>query len=220
MPLRCATALCLLPLLQPSASLGLALRDAPAPGAVAALPELHWPSARSDWLDVTSGECGGHKAVGDGKADDTLPIQACLDMLNYESANATHTASNPRVTVYLPPGTYRITRTLRIVKILGGAIIGHGETSVLQWAGAQGGILLHDGGVTRTRFVGLVFDGQGIAGVGFGARVCVAQCPPSPSHLLHTNLMSPRGGGQSTTPGARASTRRASGTKSTSSRIS
>lgn len=111
-------------------------------------------------------------------------------------------------------GTYRITQTLRIVKILGGAIIGHGETSVLQWAGAQGGILLHDGGVTRTRFVGLVFDGQGIAGVGFGARVARFRLP------IMSQLLNPRGGPQSTTPDAPASMRRASGTRSTSSRTS
>eukprot|EP01051_Picozoa_sp_SAG22_P012943 SAG22_NODE_1396_length_4509_cov_15.427211_5_plen_266_part_01 len=136
---------------------------APSPP-VAKLPVLNWPGARSDWLDVSSGDCGGgHKAVGDGKADDTAAIQACLDMLNYESANATRL----HVTVYLPPGTYRITTTLLVVQILGGAVIGHGEATVLQWAGEKGGTMMEDGGVTRTRFVGLVFDGQGIAGVGF-----------------------------------------------------
>lgn len=127
------------------------------------LPVLNWPSARSDWLDVSSGHCGGHKAVGNGKADDTAAVQACLDMINYESVNTTRLY----VTVYLPPGTYRITKTLNIVKILGGAVIGHGEATVLQWAGEKNGIMLHDGGVTRTRFIGLVFDGQGIADVGF-----------------------------------------------------
>ena len=131
--------------------------------AVAKLPVLNWPSARSDWLDVSSGDCGGHKTIGDGKADDTAAIQACLDMVNYQSANATRLY----VTVYLPPGTYRIKKSLLIVDILGGAIIGHGEATVIQWAGEKGGRMMEDSGVTRTRFVGLVFDGQGIAGVGF-----------------------------------------------------
>jgi hypothetical protein len=131
--------------------------------AVAKLPVLNWPGARSDWLDVSSGECGGHKAVGNGKTDDTAAIQACLNMLNYESANATRLY----VTVYIPPGTFRITKTLLVVKILGGAVIGHGEATILQWAGEKGGKMMEDGGVTRTRFVGIVFDGQGIAGVGF-----------------------------------------------------
>lgn len=69
---------------------------------------------------------GGHKwmvhrnvktdfgAVGDGKADDTAAIQAALDFGNgteYRNSSAWGTTGAPAV-VYLPQGTYRITRPL------------------------------------------------------------------------------------------------------------
>jgi hypothetical protein len=92
------------------------------------IPELAWEE-RSDWINVRTDVTPA--AVGDGLADDTPAIQAALDMLGKEG-----TWGQPLV-AYLPPGTYRITETLRIEgPALGLALIGHGRTTRLVWDAA------------------------------------------------------------------------------------
>ena len=52
--------------------------------------------------------------------------------------------------------------TLRLYKVLGGTIIGHGETTVLIWQGKKGGnstMILSDG-ISRSRMIGFVLDGS------------------------------------------------------------
>ncbi len=76
----------------------------------------------------------------------------------------------PGTTVYFPPGTYRITKTLESPtgRYLGVTLIGHGRTTTLAWDGEAGGRMFwsHDGMLT-TRYVGLTWDGRGKAAVGF-----------------------------------------------------
>jgi len=67
------------------------------------LPRLNWEE-RSDWINVKTDVMP--PAIGDGIADDTFAIQAALDSLKEQGYNTPNT-------VYLPAGTYRITRTLR-----------------------------------------------------------------------------------------------------------
>ena len=62
-----------------------------------ALPVLNW-EPRSDWISVKD-----HGAVGDGKADDTEAIQAVLSQVK------------TGMTIYFPPGTYRLTRTVTLL---------------------------------------------------------------------------------------------------------
>ncbi len=120
------------------------------------IPRLDW-TPRSDWMNVR--ESG---AVGDGLADDTAAIQALYDRLSAAGA--------PRV-VYFPPGQYRITSTLRIVNdASGSAVIGHGRDTVLVWDGEKGGSMYWSDGVHRVRYVGLSFDGRGVAGTGSDHR--------------------------------------------------
>jgi hypothetical protein len=132
------------------------------------LPTLAWPSPPKDWLNVqTSGACGGVShmsggglaaARGDGLADDTAAIQRCFDLVNNKTE---------QVTVYLPAGTYKITETLRLFRGLGITIVGAGEGTRLLWAGEKHGRLLITDGLSRSRFLGLVFDGADLADVGF-----------------------------------------------------
>ena len=114
------------------------------------IPALAWRQ-RSDWVNV-------HKfgALGDGKADDTGAIQKAFDTVRSGS------------TIYIPPGVYRVTKTLRIVgPAIGVTVIGHGRDTTLVWHGAKGGSLFTDDGLAASRFVGMQFDGRGVAAVGF-----------------------------------------------------
>ena len=131
------------------------------------LPALNWPVVPREWLNVKLGcppsqaapaAAAILRATGDGVADDTAAIQACFDLVNNETK---------QLSVYIPAGTYKITGTLRLFRGLGVLIIGQGEGSRLVWGGEQGGTMLVSDGLSRSRFVGLVFDGQGTAAVGF-----------------------------------------------------
>ena len=117
------------------------------------IPRLDW-QPRSDWINVKTDVTPA--AVGDGQADDTAPLQAALNR------------GVKGKTVYLPPGTYRITQTLAFHgPETGAAIIGHGRDTRLVWDGAVGGRMFWSDGVAYCRYVGLVWDGRGKAAVGF-----------------------------------------------------
>ncbi len=74
-------------------------------------PVLNW-IPRSDWINVKT----NFAAVGNGIADDTNALQAAIDSLNDTSPG----------TLYFPPGTYKITRTLWMINKQFSTLIGHG----------------------------------------------------------------------------------------------
>eukprot|EP00040_Diaphanoeca_grandis_P030532 m.180568 g.180568 ORF g.180568 m.180568 type:complete len:835 (+) comp32026_c0_seq2:65-2569(+) len=127
------------------------------------IPNLQWPKPHpSDWIDVTKGCGSGAPAKGDGKTDATAAIQACFDVISNHRSQ--HSGNS---TVFIPSGTYLITKPLILTTILGGMVVGEGELTQLVWGGATGGKMLVSDGCSRSRFVGLVFDGQNQAAVGF-----------------------------------------------------
>ena len=132
------------------------------------IPELNWQK-RSDWLDVTTDIKPAAKA--DGITDDTEALQSALDAMRHGS------------TVFLPAGTYRITRTLVLQntvqdgsekRLLGAAIIGCGRATKIVWDGAAGpdtSMLWVKSGMCHTgRYIGIVWDGKGRAGIGIDHR--------------------------------------------------
>jgi len=132
---------------------------APVQAALPQLPTLNWQN-RSDWVNVKTSVTPG--AVGDGVQDDTAAIQAALNKLS-------DTDGGLKV-VYLPAGRYRITNTLTLTHILGALIVGNGQGTSLVWDGPVGGSMFYSNGVSRSRYIGLTWDGAGKAAVGIDHR--------------------------------------------------
>lgn len=94
-------------------------------------------------------------AVGDGIADDTDALQQALN----EVATPGHAAI-----VYLPAGTYRITRTLDFVARLSASLIGEDPlTTIIKWDGPADGEMMVANGVAYSRWSRLTWDGTGTA---------------------------------------------------------
>ncbi|MGC8667025.1 MAG: glycosyl hydrolase family 28-related protein [Chthonomonadales bacterium] len=126
---------------------------ASAPAAAPQIPALNWQQ-RSDWINVRTGV--SVKAAGDGRADDTSAIQRALDQPGDGRA------------VYLPPGVYRITRTLELKgPRVGFLLVGHGRDTTILWDGPAGGTMFRCNGAAYSRFVGISWDGRHRAAVGF-----------------------------------------------------
>ena len=129
-------------------------------------PTLNW-QPRSDWVNAKT-HCG---AAGNGVADDAPGINKCLRNMTSGS------------TLYLPPGTYRLTETLlignntaacqhnnRSMACSGwesGFVKGHGAATVLVWDGPVNGTMMWSHGCTMCRFTGMHFDGKHTASYGF-----------------------------------------------------
>ena len=120
------------------------------------LPVLNWQQ-RSDWVNVKKDVQPA--AFGDGVHDDTAAIQAALNRLDNTYVSTTKT-------VYFPPGTYRITKTLTLTQNQGVMLVGHGRTTRLVWNGPMNGTMYWSNGVTRSRYIGLTWDGANRAAVG------------------------------------------------------
>lgn len=128
----------------------------PPPPTTPDIPSLAW-TERSDWINVKADVSPA--AVGDGVADDTAALQAAINMVDGGS-------SGPKV-VYLPPGAYRITSEIQIPSSVGLSIIGHGRDTVIRWDGAAGGRMFLSRGATQANYIGLSYDGAGLANVIF-----------------------------------------------------
>jgi hypothetical protein len=110
-------------------------------------PFASWSNVRRDF-----------GAIGDGVADDSNAFQLALNSLSMG------TGRSP--TLYVPAGTYRITKTITVKSAKSIAVLGEDPTkTVLKWAGPSGSTLLHIDGVSYSRFGRLTFEGAGIKGV-------------------------------------------------------
>lgn len=119
------------------------------------IPRINWNGARSDWLNVKTDIKPA--AIGDGKADDTDALLAGMQKIR-------NTKDGRKKVLYLPPGVYRITRTLRF-DCHGFAMIGHGRDTRILWDGPKDQPMYWSDGVNYSRYEGMVWDGAGIKGV-------------------------------------------------------
>lgn len=127
-----------------------------------------------DWVNVKT----AYGAVGDGKADDTAALQAALDGMRGDKAAVTPLGE----TIWLPAGTYRITRTLTMESHLGVAVYGEDpDKTVILWDGPghkykpgdrpagvsseedKAATMLFLNGVRHARFGRITWDGAGKA---------------------------------------------------------
>jgi hypothetical protein len=115
----------------------------------------------ADWIDVKRSVKPA--ALGDGKTDDTAALQAALDKM--------HGLGGVPKVVYLPPGTYRITRTLVMPSSIGCQVIGHGAATRIIWDGRtddpEQSRMAWSKGATEALWSGIVWDGNGKARIGF-----------------------------------------------------
>jgi len=109
-------------------------------------PFSSWRNARTDY-----------GAKGDGIADDTAALQSAFDDLVAEDAVPI---------LFIPQGTYRITRTLHLRFAINRGVVGEDPlTTSLVWDGEAGGTMFHVNGLAYSRFVRLTFDGRRKASV-------------------------------------------------------
>ena len=103
-------------------------------------------------------------AAGDGRTDDTNAIQAILDreVPPYSPSGVQNFyAKQTHPILVIPPGRYRITRTLNLAFRNDLTIVCDGE---LVWDGPRDGTVIEAVGSSRLRVYGLRIHGQGKAG--------------------------------------------------------
>jgi hypothetical protein len=115
---------------------------------------------RADWINVKTDPRVSPHAIGNGSADDTAAIQSALDIMNNNYQNPQDKC------VYIPAGTYKITGTLKTT-VSGYSIVGCGLSTVIKWSGVAGGAMFWADGSSGVRYLGLVWDGNNIAGCAF-----------------------------------------------------
>jgi hypothetical protein len=106
------------------------------------------------WADLKR----DYHATGDGTTDDSMALQRALDELRKTAEMGTRTV------LYIPAGTYRLTRGLTMTSHIYVSVLGEDPArTVLQWDGPEGGVMLSCNGVRYSRFGRLTWDGHGKA---------------------------------------------------------
>ena len=106
------------------------------------------------WLNVKD----NFGAKGNGVNDDTNALQTAFDAV----AKGDH-----GTTVYLPPGTYLITRTLLMNYRINVSVVGADPAiTVIKWGGAPHGTMMQVNGTAYSKFDRITFNGNRLANVG------------------------------------------------------
>src|SRR6266516_6777099 len=105
------------------------------------------------WTNVTT----AYGAAGNGTTDDTGALQRGLDGVGRPGHSPV---------LFLPSGTYRITRTLVLAFNINVSLVGEEPaTTILAWDGERGGDMLSVNGIAYSRITRLTFDGRRRASV-------------------------------------------------------
>ncbi len=125
---------------------------------------------RSDWVNVKN--CVGQypnfngtvNAVGDGTTDDTAALQSVMNYVGPVRGNTSPYGHYQ--TIYLPPGTYKISATLTLAYARRVQIVGCGSQTIIKWYGPTGGAMFNPTDASFLVYRGIVWDGNSIAGCG------------------------------------------------------
>lgn len=112
--------------------------------------------AFASWANVKT----RFKAAGDGVKDDTQALQNALDSLS-RTLKAPFNTKSPTayVVVYLPAGTYKITRTLRLDARAGVSFIGEDPLkTTIKWAGADNDTMFFSNRSTQVKISRFTWD--------------------------------------------------------------
>jgi hypothetical protein len=118
---------------------------------------------RSDWINVktcNTSVVAGTNAVGDGVADDTAALQGIFTWIEAHS-------NGRNLTVYFPPGTYKITSTLVLAHTVSVSLLGCGSNTIVSWAGPTGGAMFQTPDDSYIRHIGFVWKGNNLASCAF-----------------------------------------------------
>jgi hypothetical protein len=118
---------------------------------------MKW-TPRADWINVKSCTAitGGTNAVGDGVTDDTAALKGIFKWLGDHG-------NGRNLTVYFPPGTYKLTDMLTMNGFFGLSLLGSGSDTIIRWAGPKGGAMIQTMDDVMIRQVGFVWDGNNLA---------------------------------------------------------
>lgn len=104
----------------------------------------------ANWANVRD-----YGAKGDGQHDDSDALQKALDDLRVDGKSKV---------LWIPAGTYRITKTLVMTSHINIGVFGEDPArTIIKWDGAEDGVMLDCNGVRYSRFGRLTWDGQGKA---------------------------------------------------------
>lgn len=109
----------------------------------------------NSWMNVRN-----YGAVGDGLADDTMPLQKAMNALGQPGKSSV---------LYFPVGKYRITKTLDLRDKYAITLAGESSaTTSIVWDGPLNGTMLIVNGVMLSQFSRLTWNGNRKAGTGIG----------------------------------------------------
>jgi hypothetical protein len=130
----------------------LAQLTAPASGSIPAAGD-EFVGPFPSWTNVRT----AYGAVGNGSIDDTDALQRALNDLGKPGRSPV---------LFLPSGTYRITKTLVLAFNINLSVVGEDPaTTIILWDGDRGGTMLAINGVAYSRFTRLTLDGRRTASI-------------------------------------------------------
>ncbi len=107
----------------------------------------------NSWLNAKT----AFGAKGNGVTDDTAALQAAFDAAAKGTVNST---------LYLPAGTYLITRTLTMNNHIHVSIVGADpKTTIIKWGGAAHGTMMQVNGTAYSKFDRIAWNGNRVADV-------------------------------------------------------